>query len=133
MHQLYNVVLWAGTGLGHASIAGLPSWIPNWESISETGWRHPINPEWYNADGWLDPFPGIPPQGSLLPGFVLIIRGRTCDTVSVVESSHIPIKSEQVFQVCLSILQELGGGDDPYKTGIPVFQALNCPAKAVGN
>jgi hypothetical protein len=124
MHQLHNVILWAGTGLDHASIPGLPSWIPNWRSISEIGWRHPVDPEWYNADGWLDPFPGIPPPGlPILPPLILRIHGRTCDTVSAVEPAHVPVRSEKMFQICQNILRGLGE-DKPYKTGIPVFQAL---------
>ncbi|KAF2265467.1 HET-domain-containing protein [Lojkania enalia] len=125
MHQLHNVILWAGSGLGHPPIAGLPSWIPNWERISKTGWHHPINPEWYNADGWLDPFPGTPPPGfPLLPGLVLRIHGRTCGAVSAIEARNIPLRSEQMFQACQSILLELGGRGKLYKTGIPILQAL---------
>lgn len=124
MGQLHNVILWAGTGLGHAPITGLPSWIPNWESISETGWRHPIDPERYNADGWLDPFPGSPPPGSPILGAALRIHGRTCDTVFTVKPALISLRSRQIFQVCQDVLRELGGGDNLYKTGIPVFQAL---------
>ena len=125
-YELFNVLLWAGNGLGIATSPGLPSWIPDWQAISNSHWRNPIRPEWYEASGWIDPFPG-PPRSTQLAnlshGFALTLRGYYCGSISKIWRST-PLKSRALFDMCFDLRGSSPEQPPRYKTGIPLMQGI---------
>ncbi|KAH8745963.1 heterokaryon incompatibility protein-domain-containing protein [Hyaloscypha sp. PMI_1271] len=113
--QLLN---YASIGSSSGNQYDLPSWVPDFQSISTSGG--------YSVTSTLDASHNISQGSSLSRPFVdgqdhLHAFGCICDTVSTIQH-HFAWGSEGLSQFCASYLDD--GDLSPYTTGIPRLHAL---------
>jgi hypothetical protein len=124
LRQLHNILIWAGTAMLEPNDLKLPSWAPNWQAFSSRPSRLPFDPEWYQADGWIDPFPDdckVEPR--LVAPLVLRIQGHLWDSVEE-KLPLLSLQSDELLDFCVGELGRCSNTRHGYPTGTPVLQAL---------